>query len=100
MLISSGCKYDFLKKHKIRMPCVQSIRQTDVKKQIPNLMEWHSNLREKLIKFASGKPNYGQKWGRFSPKKRNNVDQIPLPFVIENKRTYEVPMGNVKITAF
>lgn len=86
----------FLRKHKIRMLCVQRKRQVDVKKQAPTLMKWHSNLREKVIKSGSGKLTYDKKWGRFSPKKRINVDQIPLPFVIESKRTYEVPMAKGK----
>ena len=86
----------FLRKNKIRMLCVQRKRQADVKKQTPILMKWHSNLREKLIKSGSGKPTYNKKWGRFPPKKRINVDQIPLPFVVESKRTYEIPMSKGK----
>ena len=78
------------------MLCVQRKRQADVKKQTPILMKWHSNLREKLIKSGSGKPTYDKKWGRFPPKKRINVDQIPLPFVVESKRTYEIPMSKGK----
>ena len=62
-------------------------RQVDVKKNTPALMKWHSNLREKLIKSACSKSTYDKKWGRFPPDKRLNVDQIPLPFVIESKRT-------------
>lgn len=86
----------FLRKNKIRMLCIQRKRQVDVKKEMPKLMKWHSNLREKLVKSASDKPTYDRKWGRFSPSKRLNVDQVPLPFVIESKRTYEVPMGKGK----
>ena len=59
-------------------------------------MKWHSNLREKLIKSRSGKPTYDKKWGRFPLKKRINVDQISLPFVVESKRTYEIPMSKGK----
>nr|XP_047139036.1 uncharacterized protein LOC124814961 [Hydra vulgaris] len=86
----------FLRKNKIRMLCVQRKRQADVKKQTPILMKWHSNLREKLIKSGSDKPTYNKKWARFPPKKRINVDQIPLLFVVESKRTYEIPMSKGK----
>ena len=58
--------------------------------------EMHSNLGEKLSKSGSRKPTYDKKWGRFPPEKRINFDQIPLPFVVENKWTYEIPMSNGK----
>ncbi|XP_065642725.1 uncharacterized protein LOC136074348 [Hydra vulgaris] len=86
----------FLRKNKIRMLCVQRKRQADVKKQIPILMKWDLNLRKKLIKSGSGKPTYDKKLGRFPPKKRINVDQIPIPFVVESKRTYKIPMSKGK----
>ena len=34
--------------------------------------------------------DYDPRWGRFPPNMRFNVDQSPLPFVIDHKRTYEV----------
>ncbi|XP_065671907.1 uncharacterized protein LOC136089754 [Hydra vulgaris] len=83
----------FLRKNKIRMLCVQRKCQADVKKQTPILIKWHSNLREKS---GSGKPTYDKKWGPVPPKKRINVDQIPLQFVVESKRTYEIPMSKGK----
>lgn len=86
----------FLRKNKIRMLCVQRKRQADVKKQTLILMKWHSNLREKLIKSGSGKPTYDKKWGHFPQKKKINVDQIPLPFVVQSKRTYKIPMSKEK----
>ena len=59
-------------------------------------MKWHSNLREKLIKSGCSKFTYDKKLGRFPPDKSLNVDQIPFPFVIESKRTYEIPMNKGK----
>ena len=38
--------------------------------------------------------DYDPKWGRFRPETRFNVDQTPLPFVIDHKRTYEVLSEN------
>ena len=34
--------------------------------------------------------NYDKKWGRFKPCQRFNVDQSPLPFAVDTKRTYDV----------
>ena len=32
---------------------------------------------------------YDEKWSRFTPRQRLNVDQSPLPFAVTTKRTYE-----------
>ena len=75
---------------------VQKKRQTDVKKLMPEIMKWHGNLREKLVKSGSEKPTHDKKWGRLKPSKRFNVDQVPLPFSIQPKSTYEVPLSSGK----
>ena len=46
----------FLRRHKIRLLCVQRKRQVDVKKSTPALMKWHSNLPEKLSNLAVVSP--------------------------------------------
>ena len=51
-------------------------------------MRWHVLTREKLIRTGYS-DNYDPKWGRFKPSQRFNVDQSPLPFVIDKTRTYE-----------
>lgn len=67
-------------------------KQKDNKELQTSLMKWNSNLREGLIKSGSNKSTYHQKWGRFVPAKRLNVDQVPLPFAINVTQTYEVPV--------
>ena len=37
-----------------------------------------------------GDDAYDEKYGRFMQNQRFNVDQVPLPFAIEARRTYEV----------
>ena len=39
--------------------------------------------------FLSTGPNPHPKWGRFTPKNRLNVDQVPLPFSCQPAETYE-----------
>ena len=41
------------------------------------MLEWHSVLRERLD---------DEKWGRFRPECRRNVDQSPSPFVFQIAR--------------
>ncbi len=53
-------------------------------------MRWHSTLREGLIKTETSKSSYDEKWGRFKPNRRFNVDQVQVPFAVDRKTTYEV----------
>ena len=57
----------------------------------PSLKKRHATFREKCIRTGSEDPSYCQKWGRYQPaqKQRLNIDQIPLPFVVYGKKTYE-----------
>jgi hypothetical protein len=79
------------------------IRRVQRKKQKPKasytgaLMKFHCELREGLIKSGRNLPHYDQKWGRFKPDCRFNVDQVPLPFAIDRKTTYhEAPADPVE----
>lgn len=58
--------------------------------------QWHCTFRETVMKSGSTKPTYDEKWGRFKPEQRINVDQVPLPFAIDRKQTYEAPVPNNK----
>ena len=49
---------------------------------------WHAATREKLLRMGRN-DKYDDKWGRFLPNQRFNVDQSPLPFVMQMNRTYE-----------
>ena len=51
------------------------------------------NFREGVIKSGRDTEFYDNKWGRFPPPTRYNVDQVPLPFAMDVKTTYE--MGTV-----
>ena len=54
------------------------------------IQKFHRNLR-KAVKSkrrrSSAVPD--RKYGRWMPKQRFNVDQVPLPFVVEQDRTYD-----------
>ena len=63
-------------------------------KQVPKIsytsamMKWHCEIREGLEKTGSNRP-FDPKWGRYTPDKWFNVDQVPLPFAIDRKTTYQ-----------
>lgn len=78
----------FLKRYKIRMRAKQRNKKIAKHDLIPVMKKWHATTREKLIRtgFSEG---YDEKWGRYKPRKRFNVDQSPLPFVLYRGKTYE-----------
>ena len=54
------------------------------------ILEFHRNLR-KAVKSKRRRSNAvpDRKYGQWMPKQRFNVDQVPLPFVVEQDRTYD-----------
>ena len=61
------------------------MKQGSVLDRIPFIREFHRKFRL----FLSLGTQINQKWGRFLPNARFNVDQVPLPFVCEQDQTYE-----------
>ena len=53
----------------------------------PAVEDFHSALR--LFLATNGGRQKHPKWGRFKRTARYNVDQVPMPFVIDLKSTYE-----------
>ena len=50
------------------------------------LMTWHTASCEGLIKMGSHLPYHDIKWGRFTPERRFNVDQVPMPLPMTTKQ--------------
>ena len=79
----------FIKRFNLRMRAKQRNRKKSKESFRDDLSKWHGTMREHLVR--SGKDaSYDQKWGRFLPIQRFNVDQSPLPFTINTKHTYEL----------
>ncbi len=53
------------------------------------MQKWHATTRERLIRTGF-QDDYDAKWGKFRPEQRLNVDQSPLPFAMDVKKTYEM----------
>jgi len=78
----------FLNRRNIKMRAKQRSKKKSKKEKVKPLQKWHATFRERCLRTQ---PNdrYDEKWGRFLPSERLNVDQSPLPFVIDSKKTYE-----------
>ena len=83
----------FIAKYNLKIRRVQRKKQEDKSNFAEKLRQWHLGVREGLIKSGSSMPSFDSKWGRFKPHQRFNVDQVPLPFVLDKKTTYERPLS-------
>lgn len=61
------------------------------------IQKFHLDLRE-AVKSRRRQFNSAQdvKYGRWTPKERYNIDQVPLPFPVDQDRTYDVT-GNKQV---
>ena len=76
----------FLQKYQIRMRAKQRNKKKSKSQKVPEL--------KKCIRTNFEDSSCDEKWGNFKPDERINVDQSPLPFVVNSKKTYEfIPPG-------
>ena len=88
---SPNWMFSFKKRHGISLR-----RKTNKKKQgsqemLPVIQAFHQQLRRDLnsCRRRTNMVNH-KKWGRWVPERRFNVDQVPLPFVVDQGMTYEL----------
>ena len=75
-----------LTKYKRRMHQRQRNKNLSKQDKESDLKKCHATYRERCIRFGKDE-TYDSKWGRFKPTQRLNLDQSPLPFVINMKKT-------------
>ena len=80
----------FINAYKIKLRRIQRKWQSKKIDHLSAIMQWHSMLREGLIKTGISLPSYDKKLRRFTSDCRFNVNQVPIPFTIDCKQTYEV----------
>ena len=85
---------NFIKRHNLKLRARQRNRRRSKESFRKELQKWHQTTRERLVRKGLN-DRYDAKWGRFLPKERFNVDQSPLPFSMNVKKTYEqIEKGN------
>ena len=75
----------FINACKIKLLWVQRKRQSKKTHQLPAIMQWHSILREGIIKASISLPCYDKKSGRLTPDRRFNIGQVPVSLTIDCK---------------
>ena len=76
----------FLRKYNVRMRARQRNCSKPKEAFRAGLMKWHSTVRERLVRMGVGSEAYGAKLGRFLLSQRFNVDQSPMPFVVDSQK--------------
>ena len=85
----------FRHRHHLTLRAITHCRPLQIERRMEILAKWHKGLRE----FLSTRMNsVDGKWGRFLPLDRYNVDQVPLPFVVSSKYTWDTK-GSQKRTS-
>ena len=74
---------NFIKRNNLRMRKKQQSKNVSKEDMRAKMLEWHSVLRERLIR-SEKQDDYDEKWGKFRPECRLNVDQSPCPFVFDS----------------
>ena len=87
--ITGAAVFNFTKQYKLKIRRKQRNKNVPKEAHRLKLMEWHANLREKLIRPGQSAVGYSTKYGHFDPSRQLNVDQVPLPFAMDASRTYK-----------
>ena len=98
---SRGWFHRFRKRFGIKFRKRKSGKKNSTDDNIPTIVKWYSyfrtNVLPKLDERNSSRAallgqdeQFTEKWGRFPPHMRYNMDQVPLPFVVSQDSTYTI----------
>ena len=79
----------FLKRYNVRMRARQRNRKAPKAQFEADLKKWHATTREKLLRTGRHE-TYDEKWGRYKPSQRLNVDQSPLPTLFPHNKLMNI----------
>lgn len=93
---SNGWFAGFMKRKNIKFRARKSGKQKSADENWPSIKQWYGYLRHKVLTRHGNElcEHFSEKWGRFPPELRYNMDQVPLPFVVSMHHTYTSPDDN------
>ena len=86
----------FKRRNDISLRCRTNKKQHSADAAREKIQKFHRNLRN-AVKSEIGRSNAvpDRKYGRWMPKQRLNVDQVPLPFAVTVLRALPLPLAKV-----
>ena len=86
---SNGWLFRFLRRNKIRYRKRKNQKSVSAEEKRSKLQLWHQKLCYEVLPYRNGHiGSYDGMFGRFPPDRRYNMDQVPMPFVVEQNDTY------------
>jgi Tc5 transposase DNA-binding domain len=87
---SNGWFDRFIKRRNMKFRARKSGKQKSADDNWPAIKKWYGKLRHEILPKYKDEPcdHFSDKWGRFPPELRYNMDQVPLPFVVSMDNTY------------
>ena len=81
---SPGWFNAFLRRNNLSLRVKSNSKSASLEQRLPKVKRWHARLRRRLHKGKQRSP----KWGRWLPRNRLNVDQVPLTIQDAYQQTY------------
>lgn len=86
---SNGWFFRFLRRFNIKFRKRKNQKAVSAEEKRSKLQEWHKKLRYEVLPYRNGhKGSYDGMFGRFPPERRYNMDQVPIPFIVEQGNTF------------
>ena len=87
---SHGWFRRFIKRFNIKFRKRQNQKKSNIEDHREAIMNWHKQLRYDVLppRPDTPKDHWDWTWGRFPPERRYNMDQVPLPFVVDQGSSY------------
>ena len=86
---SNGWLLRFMRRNNIKFRNRKNVKAESAEEKRQKIMQWHSDLRLKVLPYREGHVgSYHPHYGRFPPERRYNMDQIPMPFIVDQNTTF------------
>ena len=87
---SRGWFHRFLRRNHIKFRKRKSGKKNSTDQNIEKLLNFYSYMWYQVLPKRQDENlmQYTDKWGRYPPHLRYNMDQVPLPFVVDQETTY------------
>ena len=86
---SQGWLLRFMKHYKIKFQKRKNVKAKSADEKREDIVKWHQDLRYKVLPYREGHVGtFSPQYGRFPPERRYNMDQIPMPFVVDQDSTF------------
>lgn len=94
-LASHGWRIRFAWRNGIAARVKTNNKLESLEKRLPRMQRWHQSFRKMLQTNAEKLAQFDAKYGLFPPRLRYNMDSVPLPFINEQKTTFETKGSKV-----